>query len=133
MLRSFFMIVAIIAIGCTLLVVYSTYRDVQNKKAPEREANAFLNSLQVNGVADAYTQLCSATKKDFSETAFAAYVKKQPAISDHTVVSTDVRNVNGVSSAIVVVKLVEGGGTHETHSLVLLDEGGSWLVCGQPY
>jgi len=132
-LRSFVMIVAIIAVGCSLLVGYSTYRDQQNKKAPERAGNAFLNSLETGGVADAYTQLCSATKKDFSESEFAAYVKQQPAIKSHSPVSTDVRTVNGVTSAVVVMTLVEAGGSHETHSLVLADQSGTWLVCGQPY
>ena len=132
-LRSFFMIVALIAVGCSALVIYSTYRDGQNKKAPERAANEFLNSLQVGGAADAYTQLCDATKQDYTEAQFADYVKKQPEIASHSIVSTDVRTVNGVTSAVVTVKIVETGGSHETHSVVLADQDDKWLVCGQPY
>jgi hypothetical protein len=131
--RSLILIVAIIAVSCGLLVGFSQYRDSQNKKAPERAANEFLSALEIGSVADAYTQLCDATKKDFSEARFADYVKAQPGIKAHKVASIDLRTVNGASSAVVIVSITQTGGSHETHSLVLADQDDTWLVCGQPY
>ncbi len=130
--RSLILIVAIIAISCSLLVGYSQYRDSQNKKAPERAANEFLSSLELGNVADAYTQLCSTVKRGYPEAQFADGVEQGPPIKGHTIKSTDVTTVNGASSAVVTLSITQSSGTAHSLQLVMADQDGTWLACAKP-
>jgi exopolysaccharide biosynthesis protein len=132
-LRTLLFCVVIIVVVCVAAIGYNAYQTVKTVKAPEDAATAFLNDIETNSVADAYNQLCSSTKSDFTQAEFAAYVKKQPGIKNHSTVSGKLRKVNGVTSAIIVEDILHSGGTDEKHSIVLQHSGDRWLVCGQPY
>jgi hypothetical protein len=114
-------------------LTYVIYQQNQDGKAPTAAAEAFLNSLETNSPADAYLQLCSETKKTYSASAFTSYVKSQPEIESHHAVSVELSTVNGVRSAIVTESITSASGSAQSHGIVLTDEGGAWLVCGQPY
>jgi hypothetical protein len=124
-------IAVIIVCGAAYAIV--VIRNYSESKAPVAAADGFLNSLEVNGVDDAYNQLCPATRKDYTETQFAAYVKKQPGIDDHHSTKVELSTVDGVDSAVVTENLSESGGSTESHAIVLDKISGDWLVCGQPY
>ena len=126
------LIVSLVVIcgGAYAIVVYHTY--ASTKPAVEA-ANTFLNSLETNNVADAYTQLCSETRKQFTEAQFAAYVKSQPGIDGHSSTSAELNSVNGQDTAIVTEDIKDSGGSTQTRGIVVAHEGGTWLVCGQPY
>jgi uncharacterized protein DUF4878 len=125
-------VVALVVIcgGAYAIVLVHSY---QSSKPPVDAANAFLNSLETNNVDDAYTQLCPATQKQFTESAFAAFVKGQPGIAGHTSSAVTLNTVNGTDSAIVTENIKNTGGSSQSRSIVLTKEGGTWLVCGQPY
>jgi type II secretory pathway component PulL len=125
-------VIALIVVcgGAYAIVVWHSY---QSSKPAVNAANSFLNSLETNNVADAYTQLCSATKKQFSEAQFATYVKTQPGIDGHSSTSVELSTVNGTASAIVTEDIKNTGGSSQSRSIVLNKENGSWLVCGSPY
>jgi hypothetical protein len=130
--RSLILIVAIIAVSCGLLVGFSQYRDSQNKKAPERAANEFVNSLEIGSIADAYTQLCASVKRGYSEAQFADAVKQEPVIHSHRITSTDVSKVNGSSSAVVTMAINESSGSQQSLQLVMDDQNGTWMACAKP-
>jgi Domain of unknown function (DUF4878) len=125
-------VVALVVIcgGAYAIVLAHSY---QSSKPAVNAANDFLNSLETNDVADAYSQLCTATKKQFSEAQFAAYVKAQPGIDSHSSTKVVLSKVSGTNSAIVTEDIKNTGGSSQSRSIVLDKEGGSWLVCGQPY
>jgi type II secretory pathway component PulL len=122
--------VIVICVGADAFLVWHTN---QTSKPAVNAANDFLNSLETNNVADAYTQLCAATKKQFSEAQFTSYVKSQPGIDSHSSTSVELSTVNGVASAIVTEDIKNSGGSSQSRGIVLNKEGGTWLVCGQPY
>jgi hypothetical protein len=122
--------VVVICVGADVLVVWHANRA---SKPAVNAANEFLNSLETNNVADAYTQLCTATKKQFTEDQFATYVKSQPGIEGHASTAVELSTVNGTASAIVTENIKNSGGSSQSRSIVLNKEGGAWLVCGQPY
>lgn len=112
------------------IVLYHTYH---SGKAPTAAAEKFMDSIQTKSVADAYLQLCTATKGQFSETQFATFVAAQPAVTAHKAKSVVLSRVDGVDSAIVVEEITTGSGSTVSRSVVVTDQGGQWLVCGQPY
>jgi hypothetical protein len=116
--------------GAYAIVVAHSY---QSSKPAVNAANNFLNSIETNNVDDAYSQLCAATQKQFTEPEFASYVKGQPGIDGHTSTSVVLSNVNGTDSAIVTEDIKSTTGSSQSRSIVLNKEGGAWLVCGQPY
>jgi hypothetical protein len=125
-------VIALVVIcgGAYAIVLFHTY---QSSKPAVSAANSFLNSLETNNVDDAYTQLCAATRKQYTEAAFAAYVKTQPGINGHTNTAVVLSSVNGIDSAIVTEDITNTGGSSQSRSIVLDKENGTWLVCGQPY
>jgi predicted negative regulator of RcsB-dependent stress response len=112
---------------------YEVYRQNQEGKAPTEAAEAFLNSIESNSPSDAYLQLCAATKKQYTPAQFTAYVKAQPEIDSHSAIAVQLSTVNGVRSAIVTESIKNSSGSTDSHGIVLSNEGGTWLVCGQPY
>jgi hypothetical protein len=122
--------VVVIAVIAYVVVIVHTY---QSSKPAVDAANTFLNSLETNSVDDAYTQLCPATQKQFTEAQFAAYVKAQPGISGHASTSVELSTVSGTDSAIVTENIRNTGGSSQSRSIVLNKVGGAWLICGQPY
>ena len=134
-LRKRTLITAVIALavicgGAYAIVVAHTYT---SSKPAVNAANDFLNSLETNNVDDAYTSLCSATQKQFTEPEFASYVKGQPGIDSHSSTAVVLSTVNGTDSAIVTENIKTTSGSTQSHDIVLTKEGGTWLVCGQPY
>jgi uncharacterized protein DUF4878 len=125
-------VIALVVIcgGAYAIVLAHTY---QSSKPAVDAANNFLNSVETNNVADAYSQLCAATQKQFTEPEFASYVKGQAGIDGHTSTSVVLSTVNGTDSAIVTEDIKNSGGSSQSRSIVLDKEGGAWLVCGQPY
>jgi hypothetical protein len=131
--RSLTLIVVIVVITCGSVFGYVVYRAQQSDKAPQDATQTFLNALQTNSYADAYDQLCASTKSQFTEDRFTTFAKAQSGIVSHTPTKTDIRSVNGVTSAIVTESILHSGGTHETRQIILLKSGTQWNVCGQPY
>jgi hypothetical protein len=125
-------LVSIVVAGVIAYVIVVVHSYESSKPAVD-SANSFLNSLETNNVADAYTQLCPATRKQFNETQFASFVKSQPGIDGHASTSVVLSNVNGTDSAIVTEDIKNTGGSSQSRSIVLTKQGGAWLVCGQPY
>ncbi len=132
-LRHLIYAIVIITVICGGGWGYVIYRTNQEGKAPTEAAEKFLSALQTNSPADAYLQLCAATKKQYTESSFADYVKAQPQITAHKAVSVDLSTVNGQRSAVVTENITTGSGSATSRSIVLTSEGGDWLVCGQPY
>jgi len=112
------------------VVLVHTYR---SSKPAVDAANTFLNSLETNNVDDAYQQLCDATRKQYTEDRFAAYVKAQPGIAGHSSTAVDMSTVNGVANAVVTEDIRTDGGTSIVRSIVVTQSGNNWYVCGQPY
>ena len=129
------LIAALVVIGviCVAGWGYVVYTQNRDGKAPTAAAESFLNAVETNSPAEAYLQLCAATKKQFSQSAFAAYIASQPKVLSHSATSVETNTVDGVKGAVVTEDIRNDSGADAKHSIVLTDEGGTWLVCGQPY
>ncbi len=131
--RHLVTIIVAVAVICGASYGILLYHTNASTKAPVAAANDFLNSIETNSDADAYLQLCPATKKQFTEAQFAAYVKAQPELESHSNRSVELSTVGGVQSAIVVENVKNASGDDQTRSIVLNKVGSDWMVCGQPY
>ncbi len=112
------------------LVFYHAATDVGPAQSATR---SFVRDLESGDATDAYSRLCPSTKKAFPPAVFESLVQSQPRITGYRVVSGSVNNVNGSSTATVVVDLHLASGRTERHSFLLTKDGGKWLVCGDPY
>jgi hypothetical protein len=130
--------VIIVAVVLVLLCCggggYGIYRVFVAGSAPVRDsANAFVDDLQAGRIDAAYNSLCSSTKQEFSREKFDGYLATVQKITGHSVTGFSLNTTNGKKTGQVTMKLTYFDGSTGTHVFELVEEGGKYRVCGDPY
>jgi hypothetical protein len=113
---------------------YGIYRVFVAGSAPVRDpANAFVDDLQGRRVDKAYDSLCNSTKQSFSREKFHGYVETDTQVTGHSITGFSLNTTNGKKTGQVTMKLNYIDGSVRTHVFQLVEEGGKYRVCGDPY
>jgi hypothetical protein len=131
-------VITLVAVGvlcCGLLVGGGVllFRWGSEATEPVQDAaTAFLSDIEEGDFPNAYAKLCERTKEQFSEERFRQYASER-RIRSYRLVDVSVERVNGQGSGSVRAELAYVNGRQETRTILLLKEGSTWRVCGQPY
>jgi hypothetical protein len=127
-------IVLLVCFGGLLVGGFYLITSVRNATVPVRDAGeAFAGDLEAGNLDGAYGRLCRATRGDYSREEFAAVERAQPALTGHRILGVTVSTVNGRRTGQVIAELTRANGSVERHSFLLVEEDGTWKVCGSPY
>jgi len=125
-------IVALCCIGGAVggYALYRAAKTGTENSGPARDSvNTFLGNIEAGQTNAAYDSLCEATKGKFGREQFAEYVAARGKLTSHTVDTAVVISNQGTAS----VNLTYADGKSNRHTIKLVEEGGAWKVCGNPY
>jgi hypothetical protein len=132
-LRTVLIIVGIVLVVCCGIGVAGgiyAFRSVSNTLGPVQDgAKTFFE--KVMGGPGAYDLLCSDAKAAISRKEFDDH-NVTSRLRGYRITGTNVSTINGRTTATVTVELTYGANT-ETHLVPMVNEGGTWKVCGHPY
>jgi hypothetical protein len=137
-------VVAIVAAGCLgatavgSFAIYKTvgsaFEFVHNATDPARDATLlFVTDLTDGDHPRAYDRLCDSTRSRYSLADFTYEAEQFGRIVDHEFTQVSVERVDGESSATVAADLTLADGQPVNHTFPLVEEGGEWKVCGDPF
>lgn len=107
---------------------------VTGASGPVRQtADGFLRQVATGDTDSAYEQLCADTRTRWSELGFTSWVRTPPVVRDHEIVDVSVTTRAGRPHGTVTVTLTRDSGDTEQRELTVVEEDGSWRVCGDPY
>jgi hypothetical protein len=132
--KTVIIVAAVLAVLCCGGGGYGIYRlFVVGSAAVRDPANDFVDDLQAGRTREAYDSLCSSTKQAFSWEKFEGYLESEQKITAHSITGFSLNNTNGRKTGLVTMKLTHVGGSTSTHVFELVEEGGKYRVCGDPY
>lgn len=113
-----------------LLCVGGLFRSRQEPPETARLAvDAFLGRLAAGNLNGAYDQLCNDTRRRVEREDFVAGIGARPAV---TTFAIEAVTPTGPSGATVRATLADPVGTATTYDLLVVDDRGTWRVCGSP-
>ena len=74
-----------------------------------------------------------AQSSSFTEAQFVTGEQNKATVDSYTIANVTTQHVNGSPAGTVVVNLTRGANTIEHHSVPMVQQGGRWYVCGEPY
>jgi Domain of unknown function (DUF4878) len=136
-LRNVLIIVGVVVVlccgGAVTAGVVLVNKGLGALKPAQDATNAFVTALESGDYPGAYGRLCASTQADFTLDQFSQCVRSQPQIRSHRIVGAYINSVNGHTNATVTEELTQDSGFVQTHTFLLVKEGGAWKVCGRPY
>ncbi|WP_329102108.1 hypothetical protein OG792_22950 [Micromonospora sp. NBC_01699] len=105
------------------------FRPAQEPEAAARIAiDSFVQRLIAGNYGGAYDQLCVDTRERFDREQFAADVAGRPAVRSYQI---DTMERSGTAFSVGVT-LVDPSGASEAHAYRVVEDRGSWRICGDP-
>jgi hypothetical protein len=136
-LRTVLIVVGVVLLLCcggAIVGGVFLFRGVSHAVGPARDAaDEFMTDPQTGDLPGAYDRLCADTRSRFTRDVFVDGAAVQPKIKSHRIVGVNVSNYNGKSSATVTAELTLDTGFVDRHAFTLVNEDGTWKVCGRPY
>ncbi|WP_018348919.1 hypothetical protein [Longispora albida] len=110
------------------------YRTIKGATQPASDAaEKFIVALEGEKYEEAHGQLCSSARTRYTVEQVSSIAKARGKVTGHDIRNVSVSNYNGDKSATVRARLDYAGGASGEHFFRLVDEDGTWRVCGQPY
>jgi hypothetical protein len=103
------------------------------RQAPARAARiaaeSFLGRLAAGNIVGAYDQLCNDTRARLERDDFVAGIGGRPAVHTWRI---DKVAAGGDGAVTVTATLADPGGNPTSYAMRVVDDRGSWRVCGDP-
>jgi hypothetical protein len=113
-----------------LLCIVGLFRARQQPPEAARLAvDAFLGRLAAGNLSGAYDQLCNDTRRQVEREDFVAGIGARPAV---TTFAIEAVTPTGPAGATVRATLADPVGAASTYDLLVVDDRGTWRVCGSP-
>jgi hypothetical protein len=127
---------AVLALACTggvVLQIVGGRRERAVLRTAGDATDRFVRDLEAGDHTAAYGLLCATTRDELSPEQFESGLRGRPQVRAHRIAHATLRNGGGHAGATIVEDLTLDGGTTDTHTFAMLQEGGSWRVCNRSW
>ncbi|WP_229401586.1 Rv0361 family membrane protein [Micromonospora okii] len=120
-------------VGVAGLAVWNAQVVVQADGPVRQTADGFLRDVAAGDTDRAYERLCGQARDRWSQAGFGSWVRTPPQVRGHEIVDVSVATRSGRPRGVVRVRLHRDGGGAEERELPVVQEDGTWRVCGDPF